>query len=294
TAGSFNLNANVNGTSLPGVGTINNAATGTFIASGSSLGTIVASNFGGTDTGTNATFNNAGTFRKSGSVVNDTTVVSVIFNNSGLLDVQTGILNLNNTSSHTGTVSVSSGANLQLSGGTHTLDVSGGTTTIAGTLQLATGVLNIATPQTISGTGAFSLTNGSIQGANLTLNSAVNITFGDMRGASTTILNGATSVRGTGLELDAGGILQNNATLTWTAGSFNLNANVNGTSLPGVGTINNAATGTFIASGNSLGTIVASNFGGTDTGTNATFNNAGTFRKSGSVVNDTTVVSVIF
>ena len=77
-----------------GSGTINNIAGATFIASGNSANTILASNFGVGDTGADALFTNAGTFRKSGSTANNTTTVDVIFNNTGTVDVQTGIVNL--------------------------------------------------------------------------------------------------------------------------------------------------------------------------------------------------------
>ena len=52
------------------------------------------SNFGGTDTGADALFTNAGTFRKSGSSANDITTVDLAFSNTGLVDIQTGILNV--------------------------------------------------------------------------------------------------------------------------------------------------------------------------------------------------------
>ena len=44
------------------------------------------------DTGADAAFNNAGTFRKQGSGPTTTTTVDVAFNNTGTVDVQTGIL----------------------------------------------------------------------------------------------------------------------------------------------------------------------------------------------------------
>ncbi len=76
----------------PGSGTLDNIAGATFIASGDAAATIAARNFGGTDTGADALISNAGTFRKSGSTASATTTVGVTFNNSGTVDVQTGIL----------------------------------------------------------------------------------------------------------------------------------------------------------------------------------------------------------
>ncbi len=90
----------------PGSGTLNNIAGATFIASGNAAATIAARNSGGTDTGADALISNAGTFRKSGSTASATTTVGVTFNNSGTVDVQTGILNFTNGGTHTGTFTV--------------------------------------------------------------------------------------------------------------------------------------------------------------------------------------------
>ncbi len=102
-----------------GSGTLNNLAGATFIASGDAAGTIDGSNFGGTDTGADALIANAGTFRKSGSSANDITTVDVTFNNTGAVDVQTGILNFTNGGTHSGNFNVAANTVLGFGGGTH-------------------------------------------------------------------------------------------------------------------------------------------------------------------------------
>src|SRR5207249_5591256 len=83
----------------------------------------------------------------------------------------------------------------------------------------------------ISGSSAFNIIFSSIQATNLTLNAAANSTNGHKPRSEPTIINDPTTTNPSGLELDAGRVLQNNATLTWTGGNINLNNNVNGTTL---------------------------------------------------------------
>ncbi|MBI2800669.1 MAG: VPLPA-CTERM sorting domain-containing protein, partial [Gammaproteobacteria bacterium] len=119
--------------------------------------------------------------------------------------------------------------------------------------------------------------------------------FGDHRGTGTTILQGTTSISGSGFRLDGGRVLQNDGTLTWSSGGLLFNNTFTGASGgPGSGTINNRSGGLFIASGNGASSIFASNFGGADTGSDAVFNNVGTFRKAGSDAANTTTVDVGF
>ncbi|AFY28282.1 Calx-beta domain-containing protein [Cyanobium gracile] len=289
-AGQILFNNNINGTSIPGSGTINNIAGATFIASGNGATSIAASNFSAGDNGSDALFTNAGTFRKTGSNDTSTTTVDVTFNNTGTVDVDTGILDLRNGGTHSGNFDVAAGTVLGFGGGTHRL--TGGTATGSGTLRLSTGVLDITNPYTVA--SAFSMTNGSVQGADLTLSGPASFTFGDHRGSGTTILQGPTTISGSGFRLDGGRTLRNQNTLTWSAGQILFNNNVNGTSIPTSGTINNSAGATFIASGDSAFSITASNFGAGDDGADALFTNAGTFRKSGSIATSTTTVDVAF
>ena len=69
--------------------------------------TVSATNRGGADTGATAAVNNEGTFTKSGSAA--TSQISVALNNSGIIDVQAGTLNLTGATSNTGTLEADGG-----------------------------------------------------------------------------------------------------------------------------------------------------------------------------------------
>jgi fibronectin-binding autotransporter adhesin len=238
-AGSIVFNNTFNGASGgAGSGTIVNAAGATFVASGSGPTSIIASNFGGTDTGADALISNLGTFRKSGSNATDTTAIAVAFDNSGTVDVQSGILNLTNGGNHTGNFSVAAGTVLGFAGGTHNLNA--GAVTSPGTVRVVNGttVLNVNTAYSIAGTteiqsgfmnllagnattGALVQSSGSVSGSNnLTVTGPATLTFGDHRGTGTTILQGASTISGSGFRLDGGRTLRNQNTLTWTAGQY--------------------------------------------------------------------------
>jgi len=192
-----------------------------------------------------------------------------------------------------GSLAVGSAANLD------SFAVTGGALAVTGSY---TGVADTAISGgtlTLNGGSAlntFSQSNGSLGGtATVAINGTASFTFGDQRGAGTTILNGPATISGSGFRLDGGRTLQNNATLTWSAGQILFNNTFSGASGgPGSGTINNTAGGTFIASGDSATSIAASNFGGIDTGADALFVNAGTFRKSGSSALSVTMIGVAF
>src|SRR5439155_18884686 len=90
---SINLNNNINGTSLAGTGTITNTATGTVLASGSNVGTMFASDFGGADPGTTAVFNNAATLPTSRPTAGDITSRRLPDNDTAVTGVQPALLN---------------------------------------------------------------------------------------------------------------------------------------------------------------------------------------------------------
>jgi uncharacterized repeat protein (TIGR01451 family) len=90
----------------------NNSVGSTFDAQGFTLITV---------SGGSTTFNNAGSFRKTGG--GNTTFDAVPFNNSGTVEVQSGALQLDGGGTHTGPFTGASGATLSLGsyfGGTHT------------------------------------------------------------------------------------------------------------------------------------------------------------------------------
>jgi hypothetical protein len=97
TASGTSVQINLNGTNPAtglsdagsGILTIGNGATFNDQTTSSGLN-IVTGSHGGSDTGTTAVVNNAGTFTKSGSAA--TSTISTLFNNTGTVDVQSGTL----------------------------------------------------------------------------------------------------------------------------------------------------------------------------------------------------------
>jgi len=94
--------------------------------------------FGGSS---NATFNNFGTFRKSGGISSSGTVFDTAFNNHGLLDIQSGKLNANGSDSGTINIAASSSffSNPLILIGYPDFNVSG---YLAGTFRGSNAVLN--------------------------------------------------------------------------------------------------------------------------------------------------------
>ena len=102
---------------------------------------MLLANTGGLDTGTTAAVNNQGTFTKSGSAA--TSTISTTFNNSGIVNVQSGTLDLSGGGTDQSAVYEGAGT-VQFGGGTRTLDAAssimgkmhcsgeGGTTTVNG------------------------------------------------------------------------------------------------------------------------------------------------------------------
>ena len=126
TASGTSVQINLNGTNPTtglsdagsGILTIGNGATFNDQTTSSGLN-IVTGSHGGSDTGTTAVVNNAGTFTKSGSAA--TSTISTLFNNTGTVDVQSGTLNLSAGGTDVGAVYKGAGT-VNFSGGTRTLD----------------------------------------------------------------------------------------------------------------------------------------------------------------------------
>jgi hypothetical protein len=163
------------------------------------------------------------------------------------------------------------------SGSTQVL--TGGTVTVAGTLSMngSFAELNLVAAQVLNGTGTLALANGVLNGATtLTDNLSTAITFVHMRDAGTLVLNGATSVSGSGFTMDGGRVVTNAGTVTWTAGTIELNQGAQA----GAGTINNLVGATWTDSG-TVNKTLRSAFGTVADNALASFNNAGTYIKSG-------------
>ncbi len=213
--------------------------------------------FGGT-----ATFNNPGTFKKSAGTGN-TTVASTLtgFNNTGSVLAQTGTMVLQAAGTHTGSFN-GSGGTVQFAVGSHDLNAGA---SLAGTIALISGTLNVNTPITAV---TFNHSGGTLQGAaTFTTTGLYTWTGGAMAGAGVTNANGGMSIGGIGKEIRVGRTLSNTAT-----------ANYTGTGALGVeagSAINNS--GIWDCQSDHLYTFV--------NGTRGTFNNlaSGTFKKSAGI-----------
>jgi predicted Rdx family selenoprotein len=274
TGGDINLGDNPNGMSVGG-GTLRNDLGATFdITTDATAGNGTIGN----DAGVNQV-TNAGLFEKTAGT--GTTVIDAPFTNSGAVSVQTGTLEFDGggTSSSTATFAIASGATLDLTGDNQTFTVTGSGFSGAGTLSLASGTLEFgSTADTIG--SAFLQTHGTIDGtAELTIAGPATFTgsFDQENGSGTTLLQGTTSLIGTGnqlVDLDGGRVLENAGTLTVSGDTYNvINLGYDPfTSSVGGGTLINDAGANFNIQGD--GIIVVSNSGTTG------FTNAGTITKS--------------
>ena len=320
TAAGTNVFIQLNGSTNPGSGILTIGSGATFNDQTTSSGlSIFASNFGSTDTGATAVMNNQGTFTKSGSAA--TSTISTTFNNSGIVNVQSGTLVLSGSGTDVGASYTGTGT-IQFSGGTRTLDVassitaanttfSGGTTTINGTYNVAGTTTANGGTATLAGTlsslgnalvissGTLGLNTSSASVATLTqsgglLNGSGTLTVsglstlsgGTESGTGTTIAQGGAAFTSTSFTLDGTRTLQLGGAST--AAGTNVFIQLNGSTNPGSGILTIGSGATFNDQTTSSGlSIFASNFGSTDTGATAVMNNQGTFTKSGSAATST-------
>ncbi len=160
--------------------------------------------------GVPGTFSNSGTFTRS--VGSGATIVTVPFNNSGIVNVQAGTVALNAGGMDSGSFQATAGTTLGFAGPTTltstailsvggTLNVNGPTTlntsllTGSGTLSiLSNGTLTV-TPN-ISTSLALNIVGGTLNGGGtVTFGGAVHWTDGTMSGAGTTTANGGAATR---------------------------------------------------------------------------------------------------
>jgi hypothetical protein len=281
--------------------TFNNAGSGSF---------TVTNNQTISNSGVTSTFNNAGTFTKSGGAA--TTTINTIFQNSGTVTVSTGTLKLNTGGRASGSFSVASGATLDFNTVSYGLgtasSVSGagsvvfdaGTNNVAGTYNItgATtvngGTVNIAgtltsAGSTVSVTGgtayfhqAFAANTLNVSGGTLagpgdsTVNSQLNWSGGTLGGSgTTTVAVGATLlISGSSTDTLDTRVLVNNGTGTWS-GTGNL-------AFFDAARFINSSGATFTATNDQ--SISFSGFG--------SIFNAGTFTKSPNT--NTTVITPVF
>ncbi|MCP5144937.1 MAG: hypothetical protein H6978_08950 [Gammaproteobacteria bacterium] len=271
----------LNRTSATGAGRIENAPQALFDIRTFNQ-SIVATAQTAVDTGSDALFINEGTLRRS-TTGNSYTIAVALDNRAGAtIDVALGTLNLAADSNHSGAVTVATGTTLGMTAGTHYVNA-GATFHGAGTLALAGAgtTLYLNAPAVFD--AAFSMTGGTIQGADLTLAGNNNITIssslGVMAGPGTTTLRGDSLLSGgvnNRLGLDGGRVLRNEGYATVT-GVLDLNR----LNTPGAGSgiIENAANGTIDIKTFNQG-ITATDWGVADNGSDARIDNAGIFRKS--------------
>ncbi|HEX5068434.1 MAG TPA: hypothetical protein VFY49_20095, partial [Myxococcota bacterium] len=232
------------------------------------------------DTGDSGSFFNEGTFTLAlDSATNVLTLSPGTFTQSGALHVNTGVLSLDATGSHTGsfdgagTLRFSGGAQ-QLAAGSSTtaadLEVTGGTLGVqagasfaVGNVDLQTGTLSIADAGTTATAGTASLLSGTLTGAG-TFETSGLLTWsaGTMSGSGTTRALGGVVLSGSGnkgfgstrtLDIATGAA-------SWSGGSITLGA--------GGATLRNQ--GSLTATGGTGHTLV-------DTGDTGTFLNEGIF-----------------
>ena len=206
------------------------------------------------------TFNNAGTFTKSAGTL---TTILVTANNTGTISVESGTVTLNAGGTHSGFFSPGTGATLRFGGGTHILEA-GTSFTGSGTVQLSAGTLTLNSAVSSAADTTFTLSAGTLNGPGaLTLNGPLNWTGGSMDGVSTVQANGNATFSGGNRNLSGGRTLNLGGSTDWTAGVIQFSDNSVLT--------------------NQAGATLTTNFNGSLSGGSAegTFNNAGTFTKSG-------------
>ena len=231
--------------------------------------------------GTAPTFSNNGTFKKSGGT--GTTTFEPVFNNTGVVQVQSGTLDLTGGGTSSGSFDAASGTTLDFGGGTHTLNT-GATFTGAGSSRVVGGTATVNGAATAAN---FAQTGGTLNGGNtLTVSGTFNWTGGTMSGSGTTSIasGGTLTFSGGSTKTLSGRTIDNAGTaILKDAGEFDLR--------DGAVFINQAG-GVFDAQSDAF---IDHGFG-----TVPTFNNSGTFKKSGGtgtttlepVFNNTGVVQV--
>ncbi len=244
--GALNISGS-SGKDLSG-GTINQAGTTTWTGTGGLaldyaglFNNLVGSTFDDqTDStiaradGTPGTFANAGTFKKSAGTGTTTfgAAYPVAFNNSGVVQVQSGTLSLAG-GTQTGTFDVAAGCTLGFDGGTTDLDA-GVTFPGAGAIRIGGGTTNLNTPLSlaalnVSGGTAnlavasfanLTLSDGTLTGpGDLTIAGTMTWTGGSLTGSGNTVIAAGAALDITGGNVTAGRAIDSTAgPINWTGG----------------------------------------------------------------------------
>ena len=206
------------------------------------------------------TFNNAGTFRKSAGA--GTTPINPKFNNTGTIEVQTGVVSFQSVSTQNGLLSVSAGATVDFASGVHTFGA-GHSNNIAGTFQVSGGGVYAATNVTVT-LPSLNLYGGLGGDGTWTVNGLINWTGGTIDGVGVLNANGGMVISASSSPFLFRRTVNNGGTVTWT-GIANFGV--------GLGAVFNNLAGGLFEVQTDAGFF--HQFGGL-----MTFNNAGTFRKS--------------
>jgi len=222
----------------------------------------------------NGRLDNAGTFRKSTSPGTATFDSGMSFNNSAIVEIQSGTLKLAGGGMNTGTFTTPTTAVVEWTGGTFTLNP-GAQLNGDGLYRINAGTVTANTNFAVSN---LDLINGTLDGTGtVTISNAMNWSGGTMSGSGRTIIPVGATLNlaiSSGVGLNAR-TLENGGTVLWTgAGNFGMNFGSVITNRAGaVFQVQNAAS---LSSGAGLNR----------------FDNAGTFRKSTSA--GTTTLNNIF
>ena len=204
--------------------------------------------------------------------------MEVAFNNTGVVNVDAGTMQLTGGGTSDGDFDLDAGATLDLNNGIHNLNAS--TFSGAGTLQIS-GSTSFNFVNLNGGTidSAVLISGGNLQGANHTITGPATWTGGTIQGAATTQFDNTLAISGAGnQDIEDGRVINATGTTTWSGNTENGNNHITFS----VGTINNSGTWNDANVFNSF----LDHF----TGTNA-FNNSGTYNK---LNNTLTLVEVAF
>jgi hypothetical protein len=209
-------------------GTLTNLASGKIIISAD----VSAYNAGG------GTIVNAGVLKKTGGTGTSTLGVALVNSGGGIVQAQSGTLDLAGGGSASGTFEVSANATLQFGGGTYML--SSGSVTGAGTVLISSaGTVNVSGTYSVSGTTTIgggtltvnasttmttlNLSSGTLGGSgSVTVNGPFTWSGGTINNTVGVTLNGASSLSDVSI-MQLSGPLINAGTLTWSGSGANFN-----------------------------------------------------------------------
>ncbi|MBI2206185.1 MAG: hypothetical protein HYU41_20320 [Candidatus Rokubacteria bacterium] len=260
-------NTNFGTTTWSGLGDINaGASSGTFTVFDNKTGALFHIQndraFTG-DGGSQETFANTGTVRKTTATGTTTFGSTLTFNNSGLVDIQSGALALQSPGTHGGTFTAASGSTITFTGN-QTFN-SGTTFTGAGQNRMTAGSSSMSGVITADN---FELAGGTLSGSPRVDGSGFTWTGGTMSGGGTLNATGTLTLSGAGTKTISGYTISANGTTTWQDAG-NISVGGSGGTLV---VFENRAGGLFLMKNDQT-------FSG-DGGSLETFKNAGTLRKT--------------